>query len=265
MLFFSSCKPKQEERYYPIKDTKMSEGIYQKYKLRLDTANMKDDPFDIGVQLSNLNAPSDKVFEQIELDIKKNQQNCFEVYDQHKLFSEHNFKTNLVKSDTLKFVQAYELCVEMLGEQTFIDYQIEKEIKHQKKIAQREVLDTTAFNFELINELRKIERDDQFYRKKLNKKGITEAEKKELWKKQHEIDSINLLKVDRILAQGYPSKYEVGYDNLSSIWLVLQHQADLNVRLKYLPILKQAVNEGKLSKGLMNTYEKRNEFIRLSE
>lgn len=263
LITFISCETRQEERFYPIKDEKMAEGIYQKYRLKLDTAYMMKNHFEVGIQLSNLKAPSDKVFNQLQIGIKDDSNNCYEVYDQYKLFVENNFQTNLVKSDTIEFVKSYELCVKILGEQTFIDYQTDKELQYQKRLAKREKLDSTKFNNDLINILRKIHRDDQIHRIQISKKGVSESDKEELWQKQHYLDSINLLKVDSILITGYPSKYEVGYENVSTIWLVLHHQADYKIRQKYLPILKKAVEEGKLGKGLLQTYQWRDERIKL--
>lgn len=52
-----SCRADQEqeqELYYPSKDAQMEEGIYQKYKSKLDTAYAHKNFFEAGVQLSNL-------------------------------------------------------------------------------------------------------------------------------------------------------------------------------------------------------------------
>lgn len=265
LSIYISCQTKQVEKFYPIKDEMMAEGIYQKYRLKLDTAYMMKDHFEAGVQLSNLKAPSDKIFDQLRIGIREDSINCYEVYEQYKLFVENNFQTNLVKSDTIEFVKLYHLCVETLGEQAFLDFQADKELQYQKRLAQREKLDSTKFNIKLLNELRQIHKNDQLHRIEISKKGVTESEKRELWKKQHYLDSINLVKVDSILTHGYPSKYEVGYDNLSTIWLVLQHQSDYDLRQKYLPILRLAVEEGKLSRGLLKTFEKRDELMRLEK
>lgn len=58
-------------------------------------------------------------------------------------------------------------------------------------------------------------------------------------------DSLDLLLVSSIIDKyGWLSQNEVGRQGNSALWLVIQH-AELDVQLKYFPIMKEAVNKGK--------------------
>lgn len=164
----------------------------------------------------------------------------------------------------MKFIETYKLCEKKLGKQKLIDYQTRKEIEYQKKIAKLKKLDSTKFDIKLKEGLRLIREDDQRYRIGMKERGINKVELDKLWDKQNELYSINLMKVERMLRKGFPAKEKVGYEGLSTIWLVLHHQGDSQIRQKYLPILKQAVKEGNLRKGALETYKWRSELIELN-
>jgi hypothetical protein len=254
-----SCRT--SENYYPPQATEMSEGIYNKYKVKLDTAYLRNDHFEVSVQLANLNAPPNMVYSNLDAGIRENTQNCYKVYEWYKLFKENNFQVNLVRADTLQFSAAYELCIAMLGKQTFIDFQDKKEQKHQKELDTRIKLDSTKFNPDLMRQLEQIEKDDQELRIKMNAKNITKEEEANLWTKQKTIDSINLNKVEIILGKyGYPNKERVGYGLANTVWLVLHHQSDIRVRDKYQEVIEASCGEGQIK-----AYNWRSEDIRLEQ
>lgn len=106
-------------------------------------------------------------------------------------------------------------------------------------------------NSELIAILDTVQADDQKYRAEVdeivNKYGPDSKEMKDLWKKLAVVDSINLLKVSKILDQhGWPGTETVGSKGATAIFLVIQH-ADLQTQEKYLPLLKEAVKKGRVS------------------
>jgi hypothetical protein len=147
----------------------------------------------------------------------------------------------------------------MLGKQAFIDFQNEKEQKHQKDIDNRIKLDSTKFNPDLMGQLEQIEKDDQELRIKMNAKNITKEEEADLWTKQKTMDSINLNKVEMILGKyGYPNKERVGYDMANTVWLVLHHQSDIRVRDKYQKVIEASCGEGQIK-----AYHWRSEDMRL--
>ncbi len=252
-----SCHTSQ--KYYPPQSSEMSEGIYNKYKVKLDTAYLRNDHFEVSVQLANLEAPSKVIFKNLKVGIKEDPQNCFKVYEWFKLFKENNFQVNLVRADTIQFSEAYELCIDILGKQAFIDFQNGKEEKCKELTRNRILLDSTKLDFNLISQLEQIEKDDQELRVQMNAKSITKQEEANLWIKQNIKDSINLIKVEAILVKyGYPNIEKVGYDLANTVWLVLHHQSDIKVRDKY-----QKLIEANASEGQIVSYNWRSEDIRL--
>ena len=77
------------------------------------------------------------------------------------------------------------------------------------------------------------------------KYGNDSKEVKELWNDIHIKDSLNLIQVKAILDQyGWLGPSEVGERGNSCLFLVIQH-ADLKTQEHYLPMLQQAVKDGK--------------------
>ncbi len=103
-------------------------------------------------------------------------------------------------------------------------------------------------NNKLIAILDTIHQDDQKYRKQkreLEKKyGRDSEEMKAHWKKIGEKDSINLIKVKKILDEyGWLGSDIIGRQGNLTLFLVIQH-SDLETQLKYLPKLREAVKKG---------------------
>ena len=107
-----------------------------------------------------------------------------------------------------------------------------------------------SLNMELVQELKDIAEKDQRHRKQMRevgkKYGWQSDEMKELWKKQNELDSLNLIRIEAIIEEyGYPGKSLVGMQS-SVAFLVIQH-SDLETQEKYLPFLKESADKGELS------------------
>ncbi|PRB02252.1 hypothetical protein CQ046_13510 [Chryseobacterium sp. MYb7] len=105
----------------------------------------------------------------------------------------------------------------------------------------------------LQTELLAILEEDQKYRKQMNETqknfGPESKEMNDLWKIAMQKDSINLLKVKKILDEkGWVGKDKVGAQANSAIFLVIQH-SDLETQKKYLPMMKEAVAKGNASSG----------------
>lgn len=106
----------------------------------------------------------------------------------------------------------------------------------------------SIFNHALADTLEKIHYDDQHYRERINgvveKSGYNSEPYRALWDTIHQKDSLNLATVTRILDRhGWLGKDVVGETGNATLWLVIQH-ADTDTQLKYLPLLRKAVNEG---------------------
>jgi hypothetical protein len=90
--------------------------------------------------------------------------------------------------------------------------------------------------------------EDQKYRMQMNetqkKFGQDSKEMKDLWQIASQKDSINLIKVKKILdKKGWVGKDKVGAQANGALFLVIQHN-DLETQKKYLPMMKEAVKKG---------------------
>lgn len=121
--------------------------------------------------------------------------------------------------------------------------------KLEKKLALMEA----NYDKPLQAELLTILEEDQKYRMQMNetqkKFGQNSKEMNDLWKITNQKDSINLLKVKKILDEkGWVGKDKVGAQANSALFLVIQH-SDLETQKKYLPMMKEAVTKGNASAG----------------
>lgn len=110
-----------------------------------------------------------------------------------------------------------------------------------------------TWNMAVREELKMIHHEDQYYRKmidSISKKHDWESpEMKAHWKIINAKDSVNLIKVKKIIAEhGYPGKTLVGRDRMSTAFLVIQH-SDLEVQEEYLPLLRAAADADELRWG----------------
>lgn len=114
---------------------------------------------------------------------------------------------------------------------------------------------TGPLDFELMMELREILQADQSVRHR--RQDV--AEQFGTDSRQHQAvvdsmmitDSLNLKRVMAIIDQyGYPGKTLVGEQISHAAFLVLQH-ADLEVQEEYLPLLKEATEQGELRKSFL--------------
>lgn len=103
--------------------------------------------------------------------------------------------------------------------------------------------------------------EDQKYRKQLTsigeKYGWESGEMKALWNRINEKDSINILKVKKILDErGWLGADVVGIQGATTLFLVIQH-ADVETQEKYLPMLREAVRNGNASASSLALLEDR--------
>lgn len=116
----------------------------------------------------------------------------------------------------------------------------------EKNIAEAQA----RLDLELIAALDTIYRDDQKYREQMevtSGKNMNSDELLNLSALLHQSDSINQIKVTRILDErGWPGPDIVGEQGVLTIFMVIQH-ADITTQVKYLPLLRDAVTNGKLS------------------
>jgi|GEM_PF-4159872 hypothetical protein len=102
-----------------------------------------------------------------------------------------------------------------------------------------------SFDSTLIDILNVMHENDQKIRKERNLSPWIKGNEKH-WEKQAVLDSVNKVLVEKIIARhGYPGRQLVGMELEEVAFLVIQH-ADVTTQEKYLPLIKQAVDERQL-------------------
>lgn len=105
------------------------------------------------------------------------------------------------------------------------------------------------FNKPLVAMLDSIYQDDQYYRKQIGtiekEFGTDSFRMDSLWKIILEKDSINVVKITSILDQyGWLGADVIGQQGNMTLFLVIQH-SDQAIQEKYLPLMREAVKNGK--------------------
>lgn len=103
--------------------------------------------------------------------------------------------------------------------------------------------------------------DDQKYRNEMSdvmkSYGGDSREMKSLLKKMYSTDSINFLKVSLILDRyGWLGSEAIGVEGNRTLFMVIQH-SPLKDQEKYLPVIRQAVKDGKATAGNLALLEDR--------
>lgn len=117
------------------------------------------------------------------------------------------------------------------------------------------------FDKPLVAILDTIYQEDQKYRQQIDeieeKYGWESEEMKAHWKIINEKDSINLIRVKKILDErGWLGADVIGSQGNTTLFLVIQH-ADLETQEKYLPMMRDAVEKGNASSGSLALLEDR--------
>lgn len=128
-------------------------------------------------------------------------------------------------------------------------------IRANKKIAE------VNLDKPLVTILDTIYQEDQKYRQQINeieeKYGWKSDEMKAHWKIINEKDSINLIKIKKILdVQGWLGPDVIGEQGNSTLFLVIQH-SDLKTQEKYLPMMREAVSKGNARQSSLALLEDR--------
>jgi hypothetical protein len=118
-----------------------------------------------------------------------------------------------------------------------------------EKIKQNKEKAESNLNKTLVAILDSVYIEDQKYRQQIDviekKYGWESKEMKDYWKIINEKDSINLIKVKSILDKyGWVGEDIVGEEGNSTLFLVIQH-SDQVTQEKYLPMMREAVKNGK--------------------
>ena len=201
-------------KYYKLKDYNKSSEFYEK-AFNLSKININpDDRYNLACSYS-LNGKTDSAF--FHLNILANT-----GYSKLNYFLNDN-DFNLIRNDKRW--------------KTFIE-----KIKVNKDEAEK------GFDKKLITILDSVYYKDQHYRKRLRetekKYGKNSPELNELWDKIKKNDSENVVIVTQIIDEkGWLGKNIIGENGPTTMFLVIQH-SNIDIQLKYLPIMKDAVSKG---------------------
>lgn len=120
-----------------------------------------------------------------------------------------------------------------------------------RDLKKREKAESRHHNKKLIAQLNEIYTEDQKYRQMIDsvqgKYGRESNEMKSLWKTMARVDSMNLIEVKKILDKhGWLGPEVITSKGSSTLFLVIQH-SDQRTQEKYLPMMREAANNGKAS------------------
>lgn len=207
----------EAEKLYETKDYQMSTDLYNKaFKIESENPNHLYN----GACASSLAGNTKKAFKWLNLSIEKGWTNIKHLNSDTDLEDLHS------KKEWRKTIEKLEKKLELI------------EANYDKP---------------LQTELLTILDEDQKYRiqihETLKKFAQDSKEMQDLWKITLQNDSINLLKVKKILNEkGWVGKDKVGAEANSALFLVIQH-SDLETQKKYLPMMKEAVTKGNADSG----------------
>ena len=139
-----SCN--EAEPYFPEKHQDLASGTYNKYYSLLDSAYMKDDKIEVAMQLANLKADPLKIFSNLQKGVKADPTKCDKIFQWGWLYDEHNFRVNLVKSDTQQFREVINLCTDLKGKDSYMNYIQNKKKEEEEHEANKPVEDSSKFN-----------------------------------------------------------------------------------------------------------------------
>lgn len=125
-----------------------------------------------------------------------------------------------------------------------------------KLIEERNELILSRLDTVLMNEIEEMRNEDQKYRSQFyqtrEKYGQKSKELKELDSLQTVLDIENKRKLENIVQKyGWPGITLIGFETSYSLFLIIQHQ-DVEVQLKYLPLIQEKFEQGEL---IIGTYQ----------
>jgi hypothetical protein len=99
----------------------------------------------------------------------------------------------------------------------------------------------SSYDLKLMDRLAIIKEKDQYYRKQIGERTLTELKADGSWQKQLDFDKQNSNEIKTILNRiGYPGRSKVGYKNESIVFLVIQH-SNLELMEYGLPLIQNAI------------------------
>lgn len=233
LFFYSNVKA----QYFPPKRDNISREEFDLYTNILTKIYLKQQTktinFNIAVCYSHLGESNDSVFYHLELSFRDfPNYTCRYAVDNPVLIQPKTGKNLFEEVDSIKYRALCEKC---------------KVLSSTWKKVEDTIRDT-----QLAAVLKIMMDDDQKLRLQMRDFSDDKQKTAELWKKQKEIDSLNLIKVDSlIIIGGYPGKSKVGTTLGNVAFFVIQHSPYTETKEKYLPILIKATYEAEISPVLL--------------
>lgn len=210
---------------YKAKDYKGSVVYYEKaFKIEHKSSS---DLYN-GACAAALNNDDDKAFKWLDLAIDNGYENIAHIKTDNDLESLHN------KKEWTKTIDKLQKQMDILS-------------ANYDKPLQKELLDIYTEDQGIRGDFMKIYKDPNSDKKKIDSIGKVMRKK----------DSINLIKVIKILDEkGWVGKDVVGAQANQTLFLVIQH-SDLKYQQKYLPMMREAVKKGNANPGNLAYLEDR--------
>lgn len=255
ICFLQSCR-NQAPPFIPERQQSIDEHQYENLREKLIEAYAAEDHYLISFYLANLQSPEEIIYDHLKKAVAYDSSACTKIFEINYL-AEQGFYRHLYKIDTTEFKKIVDLCLLQTGRDAYGRYK-QKEIEETRLYREsRMALDSTLFDWNLMAILKKIDEDDQMFRKKMRSLNMSDAEKERLFSMQVQLDSINLLRVDSILTNvGYPTREKVGHDYAKVMVAVIHHQSDPSIRQNYLDRIRKY-----LSLEEIEMIEKRTQII----
>lgn len=242
---FSFCK--SSKPYFPEKHPDLSKSEYETFINKLREKYNSVDDFEIAFYLANLKASGKLIDTHLKRAIEKKPEDACVAIFRIQRYANNRFYQTLYRHDTLTFRKAFNICLKKLGEDSFHIYmeKYHKSVQENQKLKSQ--IDSNKMDINLMETLEEIYTDDQKYRKKIDILNKSEEENSRYFVLQEVLDSTNLLKVDSIINTIGCTKPEVvGYDLAMTIFFVLHHQTDINVRERYRYFIEDCYQGGTL-------------------
>jgi len=174
---------------------------------------------------------------------------------------EENKNPNLLKKikrlDSVRMNNVVEKCKVILDS---LEY---GKVVNSKKQHKNSEIDSSKLDLALINRLERIYEKDQRYRGLI---GNDKSKDDELWDMQSKLDEENFKEIVEIIeTEGLPTIKKVGRELNSLPWLVLHHYPNVDIKVKYLPMLEEQHLSGNLSKSQIEAYKHRIYLYRARE
>lgn len=238
LFLYYSCQENVE--YIPKKNAEISHKSYSLFVNKLKEAYKNGNDYQIAFQLSNLKYKGPLTYQHLQKAIDTDTAICNEIFYTMMIAKESSFYQNIYKNDTVVFLNAFNYCLKKNGIDSyklFYEDYISGIPAVQGCLIE---IDSAIWDRNLISFLKVIYNDDQKYRKLVVRKNNSEKETEYYNSLIQKVDSINLQRVDSLLRKrGFPGFNIISPDQHKTIFLVLHHQSEKSIRLKYRSIVEK--------------------------